>query len=263
MTALSADRNTIEEARRGARSNVLGAVKAFAGALLMRNSSGYLTKGATALNLVGAGRAEQLVDNSAGNAGDLSIVYKPGIFKFANSASTDQITFADIGKIAWAVDDQTVAKTDGRTSGLPTRSAAGVIIDVDANGAVSVLIDEVITRAALDARRVFVPLRVSTLVGTGVSRVISPIAGKVIQINSIIEGVLTTGDATLTGKIGGTAITGGVITITQSGSAAGDKDYANPTAANTVAEGDELSLTVGGTNATATVANCYFEIERL
>lgn len=115
-------------------------------------------------------------------------------------------------------------------------------------------------RANLGLDKIYVPLRVTTLVGTGVYRTLAPAAGEVTAIHSIIEGVLTTGNATLTGKIGTTAITDGVITITQAGSAAGDKDVATPSALNVVAALDELSLTVGGTNATASAANCYFEI---
>jgi hypothetical protein len=260
MTAQTADRNAPQLVG-DLMKQAMAVVKIFTGAIVMRNATGYLTKGQTALGLIGAGIAEEQVDNSAGSAGDKSITYRKGVFRVVNSTSTDAITIADIGKVAFAVDDQTVAKTDGRTAGLPTRSPAGVIVDVDSVG-VYVLFDEERTRAAVTGRRIFVPLRVNTLVGTGVSRVRSPARGKVVQISSIIEGVLTTGDATLTGKIGTTAITGGVITITQSGSAAGDQDYANPTAANDVVEGDELSLTCGGTNATATVANCWFEIER-
>lgn len=123
-------------------------------------------------------------------------------------------------------------------------------------------VDDVPTaRDNLGLNKVYVPLRIATLVGTGVYRVLSPYAGTNTAIYSVIEGVLTTGNATLTGKIGGSAITDGVITITQAGSAAGDKDSCAPSAANTVAQWDELSLTVGGTNATASVANCWFEIE--
>ncbi len=116
-------------------------------------------------------------------------------------------------------------------------------------------------RENLGLNKIYVPLRVTTLVGTGVYRTLAPAAGTILKIHSIIEGALTTGNATLTGKIGTTAITDGVITITQAGSAAGDKDVATPSALNVCAELDELSLTVGGTNATASAANCYFEIE--
>ena len=53
-----------------------------------------------------------------------------GTFKFANSASTDQITLADVGASAYIVDDQTVAKTNGTS----TRSIAGTIRDVESDG---------------------------------------------------------------------------------------------------------------------------------
>lgn len=121
-------------------------------------------------------------------------------------------------------------------------------------------VDEIVGRDALGVGKAYLQVRVATLVGTGVYRILSPYAGTITSIKSITEGALTTGDATLTGKIGGVAITTGVVTITQAGSAAGDKDSCTPSAANVVAVGDEISLTVGGTNATATVANCLIEI---
>lgn len=255
MTALTADRNTPRIAG-DMKQGSAAVAKIFAGALVMRNASGFITKGQAALGLRGCGRAEERVDNSGGSAGDLTVDFRAGVFSFANSASSDEITAADIGHVAYAVDDQTVAKTHGSN----TRSPAGIIVGLDAQG-VWVLVDEVALAAFLARRRVFVPVRVATLVGTNVYRQLSIYAGRVVKVWSVTEGVLTTGDATLTAKINGTAITGGVITIAQSGSAAGDKDSAEPTAANVVAVGDELSLTVGGTNATATVANALFEIE--
>ncbi len=88
-------------------------------------------------------------------------------------------------------------------------------------------------------------------------RVVSPVAGTVDKIYSVLNAALATGDATLTGKIGASAITNGAITITESGSAAGDVDSASPSAAKTVAVGDVLSITGGGSSSatgTATVS---------
>jgi len=255
MTALTGDRNT-PRMDGAPRSGPMDAVKIFGGALVMRNAAGFLTKGQTALGLRGVGMALEQVDNSAGSAGDLDIHYRPGTFRFANSSAGDAIAKTEIGKLCYAVDDQTVAKT----SGSNTRSVAGIVTGVDDLG-VHVDVDEEDLAAYLAARRVFVPVRVATLVGAGVYRQLSIYAGRVVKIWSVIEGVLTTGDATLTGKIDGAAITTGVITITQAGSAAGDKDSCVPSAANVVAVGSELSLTVGGSNATASVANAVFEIE--
>ena len=257
MTALAADRNTPRLGGEIKSMGMAATAKIFAGSIVMRNATGYATKGAAALGLVGAGMALEQVDNTAGNDGDLTIKLREGVFRFANSAAADEITAADIGKLCYTVDDQTVAKTNGSN----TRSVAGIVAGVDDLG-VHVLFSETALAAYQSGRRVFVPVRVATLVGANVYRQLSIHAGRVVKIWSVIEDVLTAGNATLTGKINGVAITTGVITITQAGSAAGDIDSAVPTAANVVAVGGELSLTVGGTNATATVANALFEIER-
>ena len=91
--------------------------------------------------------------------------------------------------------------------------------------------------------------------------VVSPVAGSITRMDSVLlGGAVTTNDAVVTGKIGaagaGIAITNGVITITAAGSAIGDKDSAAPTAANVVAAGDLIYFTVSGTpggSRTATV----------
>lgn len=142
MGVLTADRNTPRESGDVRTGQVAASTKVFAGALLMRNAAGYVVEGQVATGLVGIGRAEAQVDNSGGSNGDLSVSYRPGVFRYANSASTDEITIAEIGDVCYAVDDQTVAKTDGSSA----RSPAGIITDVDANG-VWVRFDEAITKA--------------------------------------------------------------------------------------------------------------------
>ena len=140
--ALAADRNTPRREGDILSGPVAAAVMVFAGALVMRNAAGYLTKGATAVGSVGVGRAEEQVDNSSGAAGDKSLRFRPGTFRFKNSAAADAITIAEIGDKCFIVDDETVAKTDGAA----TRSPAGVIEDVDAQG-VWVRVDEALTLA--------------------------------------------------------------------------------------------------------------------
>lgn len=257
MAALAADRNTPRTDRDLKVLGVAAAVKIFAGSIACRNAAGYAVKGATALGLRGVGRAEEQVDNSAGAAGDKTVRIRAGVFRFANSAAGDAIADGDIGKVCYVVDDQTVAKT----SGSGTRSPAGIVTEVDPQG-VHVLFDEEMLAGYLANNKLFVQARVETLVGANTYYSVAPVAGRVTKIWSVSEGVLTTGDATLTGKIGATAITNGVITITQAGSAAGDVDSATPTALNVVAAGDALAVTVGGTNATASKAQVFFEITR-
>jgi hypothetical protein len=109
---------------------VKAATKIYAGSLVAIDASGWAVPMATATTLKGAGRAEQQADNSAGANGDIRVKIGAGIYRFANSASTDTITLSDIGADCYGVDDQTVAKT----SGSSTRSVAGKVFDVDALG---------------------------------------------------------------------------------------------------------------------------------
>lgn len=139
--ALAQDRNTPRAEGDLRSGGLLASVLVYGGAIVMRNASGFLTKGQAATALVGVGRAEERATGGSGN-GDVNLRYRPGVFRFANSASTDLITIADIGKPAYAVDDQTVAKTDG--SGA--RSIAGFIDGVDAQG-VWVRFDEIAVRS--------------------------------------------------------------------------------------------------------------------
>ena len=143
MTALTSERNTPMRAGDTRVEPVAATVKVFKGSLVMRNAAGFLTKGATALNGIGLGRAEQTVDNTTGAAGAATMEDRRGIFPFANSGGGDLIAQGDVGKLCWIVDDQTVAKTDGGG----TRSRAGIIDGIEA-GQVWVRLDEAVTRGA-------------------------------------------------------------------------------------------------------------------
>lgn len=129
MTALAADRNTPARSGDTRTFPIAGATKVFAGALVALNSSGYLVPFSASTTLKTVGRNERTINNT-GSAGDLSADVKTGTFRFANSASGDLITRADIGNDCYGVDDQTVAKTNGSSS----RSLAGKIFDVDDQG---------------------------------------------------------------------------------------------------------------------------------
>lgn len=76
--------------------------------------------------------------------------------------------------------------------------------------------------------------------------VVSPIAGNITSIKSVLGGAITVGDATVTGKIAGVAVTNGVLTIANAGSAAGDVDTATPTAARTVTAGQAIQFESNG-----------------
>ena len=127
---LTKDRNT--QRRDGVQFNdpVAASTRIFAGSLVCLNAAGNAVPGSLSATLKARGVAQEQVDNRDGAAGDLRIESRRGEFQFANSASADEITRADIGNECFIVDDQTVAKT----SATDTRSVAGIIRDVDAGG---------------------------------------------------------------------------------------------------------------------------------
>lgn len=126
MAALTKDRNTPERSGVDFEYPVAADTLIHAGALVALDA-GAAIPGATDTGLVAVGRADARADNTGGAAGDVAVKVRRGVFRFANSASADEIALADVGSTAFIVDDQTVAKTDGSSS----RSAAGEIVDVD------------------------------------------------------------------------------------------------------------------------------------
>lgn len=126
---LTADRNT--QMTDGELISVpMAAVKVYAGGLVAANATGYATPGAVSTALTYLGRAEETVDNSAGNPGDKTVLVRRGkAFKFANSGA-DAVTQASLGKLCYIVDDLTVALTNGNG----TRSPAGIVLAVDTDG---------------------------------------------------------------------------------------------------------------------------------
>jgi len=89
-----------------------------------------------------------------------------------------------------------------------------------------------------------------------------PDGGKVIKIITALQGAIGTANAAITFEIGGVAITGGAITVTQSGSAAGDIDTAEPTAANEVAEDGTIEMITDGASSNTVKLNVTFVIRR-
>jgi hypothetical protein len=130
MAALTQSRNTKRRDGRLTSDPVAAATKIFAGSMIALDATGYAVPAGTA----GAGPAraiaKQEIDNTDGADGALRVEGERTVGAFGNSAAADLIARADIGATAYVVDDQTVAKTDGGA----TREAAGVIVDVDADG---------------------------------------------------------------------------------------------------------------------------------
>jgi len=100
----------------------------------------------------------------------------------------------------------------------------------------------------------FLSVQLADVTSTDPVYVPVPDAGKVVEITSVLHKAMGGGgNVTLTAKIGTTAITGGALTVTQAGSAAGDRDTVYPSAANNVADDSVLSITSDGGGAAAGV----------
>lgn len=127
MPALTQDRNTPQRFGDTFNHPVAASSVIYAGSIVVLNAAGDAVAASTATGLKAVGRAEQYIDNSGGAAGDKAVDVRKGTFRFENDGSIDR---TDIEATAYIVDDQTVANTDG----TGTRSAAGKIVDVDADG---------------------------------------------------------------------------------------------------------------------------------
>jgi hypothetical protein len=119
MTALSADKSVprigAEAVPDDMKLGVAASVTIYRGALVMRDLTGYARPARSsgdfdfACRILGVAR-EKVIGTTAG-AKKVSI--ERGVFGFANSSSTAAVTDVHVGEPCFAVDDQTVAATDG------------------------------------------------------------------------------------------------------------------------------------------------------
>lgn len=108
----------------------------------------------------------------------------------------------------------------------------------------------------------FLTVNLSDVSTAGSAYVVAPDAGKIIKIQSVIDGTIATANAAITTEINGTAVTGGGITIGYDGSAAGDVDSTEPTAANSVQEGDVIEIITDGASTNTVSATFTIIIRR-
>ncbi len=127
MPALTADRNTPSRDGVVYEGAPASGQTIYKGALVCLNASGEVVRGAVATTLKAIGVAQNGTADAAYNG---TIRAHRGVFRFNNSAAGDAIAAADYGSTCFIVDDNTVAKTNGTN----TRSAAGVVRGVDAQG---------------------------------------------------------------------------------------------------------------------------------
>jgi len=108
----------------------------------------------------------------------------------------------------------------------------------------------------------FITAKIADISTASSTFVAVPDGGKVIKIFTALQGAIGTANGAITFEIGGTAMTGSAITVTQSGSAAGDVDTSTPTAANDVAEEGTIEMITDGASTNASVLYVTFVIRR-
>lgn len=109
--------------------------------------------------------------------------------------------------------------------------------------------------------RRFMTVQIEDISTAGQKFVVPGFRGKIIKGHSVINGAIATADADLTMKIGGTAVTGGVITVATASSAAGDIDTAIPTAANTFTPTDAIEVETDGASTNTVEVVVTLELE--
>ena len=123
--------------------------------------------------------------------------------------------------------------------------ASGGSIDIESGGALKIGGVQVSASAA-EINETILSLDIADGSADADYFLVSPHAGAISKIYSVIDGPVGTADITITASIGATPVTGGVVTIASADSAAGDVDVATPSAANVVTAGQAIKLTVAG-----------------
>lgn len=253
MTALAKDFNRATKAWLHAHESfkLKASTLILQGALVATEfSSGYLVNAANTAGLKVAGISQGHYDNSSGANGAIGGDVTIGDLAKLSASGADQTW---VNKIVYVVDNDTVALVDPGNG-----VKAGVCLIVDNATCVWVWVGvEKALPGEIKSLSVYIP-DVST---ASTKYIVSPFAGDIIAITSIIEGTIATADDTLSSTIGGVAITGGDVTIAFTGSAAGDIDSATPSAANTVAIGDYISVATDGASTNAIGATVTFTIK--
>ena len=86
-------------------------------------------------------------------------------------------------------------------------------------------------------------------------------AGSIQNIRTALHGAIATADAGLTFEVGGSLVVGGDITITQSGSAAGDVDSSTPSSNNSFSAAQPIEIITDGASSNAVAVTVTLEVQ--
>lgn len=170
------------------RIPVAASTKLLPGTMAAVNASGYAVAASAAENLKVAGCVQALADNSAGAAGDISVMVDRGTYVW-NGDST--ITAASVLKLCYVKDATTVTLT-------PTGSSpVGIIVDVDSDG-VTVEMMPAAVLAAVPAAETVADATTTTagkvkMAANQAASTASDAAGAVADLNTLLGKLKTAG----------------------------------------------------------------------
>ena len=129
MTALTADRNTPRKSTDWIYLPVAAGAVIHGGAQVCIKA-GFVVPGSEDSTLIYIDRAEESVDNSAGQDGDRSVnIYRNQAFLWENDP-VNPVTQAQVGTACYILDDQTVSAS----SNSGARATGGKVISLDNDG---------------------------------------------------------------------------------------------------------------------------------
>ncbi len=227
---------------------------------------GYAQPATSVPGAVIVGRAEEEADNSgtgttpwagSGAAGNINVEVRLGTYEWDNSSGPDAITEANIGESCYAVDDHTVALTDGDN----TRSFAGVIMGLGSDGGVYVCQGPILRDHGVKGSILSIPVTLAEIAaGNLVQPFVPGFEGHILAAQFVVTTPATTAAkaATLQPQItpsGGAAAntTGGAIGLTTANCGAlGDVVAGSAiTGANAFGAKDSIGVVASGVTAFA------------
>lgn len=112
-------------------------------------------------------------------------------------------------------------------------------------------VSQIDTSSIKNANKEFLNLFLDDIGVAGSHYIVSPIDATITKAYSVIGTTLAGSNTLIQLAINGVDVTNGLITITSSGSAAGDVDSCTPTGNNTVTAGQAIKVTTDGGTSTA------------
>lgn len=178
------------------------------------------------------------------------LLYVSVVFIFAGigigvALAANVVNFKEQGGARWVVGGSLDVISGGDLD-IESGGALKIAGTAVTSSAAELNLTDGITATTTELNETFLTVEIADISTASSAWVVSPHAGTVTKIYSIINGTIATADAVLDPQIGGTSITDGGITIEDSGSAAGDIDSSTPSALNIVTAGQAIEIATAG-----------------